>query len=397
MSLAYPAYRAVLFAAVAAVAVLTTGCSDDETVSDDEDDMATAFGVLGQAGFTSAYPNRGGAPAANTVAQPLGSVGVAGDVLFVADTANSRVLGYAPIPNALGAPADFVLGQPNFATTTPGTDPLRFALPVSAFVGEGRLVVSDSGNNRVLIWNSVPAGGDVPPDVVVGQADFASSASGTSDVALAFPTAAIIANGRLIVVDQNNNRVLVWNAVPASHGAAADIVIGQADFTARTADDEANEMNRPASAWSDGFQLLVADSGNHRVLYWVQLPQQSGDDADYVLGQSAFSRSLAGGGSTAMRTPFGVASDGTGIYVADAGNHRVLRFDAFPIANGAEADDVFGQSSLTMVTANDDDQDREVDDTPSARTVSGPTGVYVYSGVLYVTDRNNSRILLFPQ
>lgn len=396
MSPANSGLRLALAAAVA-MSSLLAGCSDDDTTaSDDTDDMAVAFSVLGQADFAGSYPNRGEAPAADTLAQPLGSVGVSGDVLFIPDTANSRVLGYNAIPVDAGAPADFVLGQPDFASTTPGTSALKFALPVGVFVGEGRLVVSDSGNNRVLIWNSVPTAA-MAPDVVVGQASADSNAAGTSDSALSFPTAAVIANGRLIVVDQNNNRVLMWNSVPATNGEAADIVIGQPDFATRAADDEANEMSRPASVWSDGFQLLVADSGNHRVLYWVQLPQQNGDDADYVLGQSAFSRSGAGSSSVTMRTPFGVTSDGTSIYVADAGNHRVLQFDQFPIANGPAANAVFGQSTLNSATANDDDQDGEVDDTPSARTLSGPSGVYAYSGVLYATDRNNNRILQFPQ
>jgi hypothetical protein len=377
--------------------LLTTGCGDDGGGSgDDDDDMPEAFSVLGQADFTSSYPNRGGAAAGGTVAQPLGNIAVTAGKMFIPDTVNSRVLGYTSIPTAAGAPADFVLGQPDAETTTPGTSATKFALPVGVFVGEGRLVVSDSGNNRVLIWNTVPEAA-VAPDIVVGQSDFVSSAANTSDSALSFPTAAVIANGHLIVVDQNNNRVLVWGSVPTANGAAADVVIGQPDFTTRDADDEGDEMNRPASVWSDGFQLLVADSGNHRVLYWVQLPQQSGDDADYVLGQTSFSRSTAGAGSSGMRTPFGVTSDGTSIYVADAGNHRVLQFDQFPIAHGATANELFGQSTFTKVVANDDDQDDEVDDTPSARTLNGPTGVHVFSGVLYVTDRNNNRVLLFPQ
>lgn len=393
-----PRFRGTAVWLVVAASLLTAACDNGggETSSDDSE-FAVAFNVLGQADYDGAYPNRGGTAGADTLAQPLGNVGVSGSALFVADTANSRVLGFDAVPVDAGAPADFVLGQPDFATTAPGTSAQKFALPVGVFVGEGRLVVADSGNNRVLIWNAVPDAAGVYPDVVVGQADFVSSASGTTDTALSFPTAALIANGRLVVVDQNNNRVLIWNSIPAANGAAADVVLGQTDFVSRTADDEADEMSRPASVWSDGFQMLVADSGNHRVLYWVQFPQQNGDDADYVLGQSAFSRSSAGSTSAAMRTPFGVGSDGTSIYVADAGNHRVLEFGSFPIANGASADAVFGQSSFNDVAANDDNQDGDVDDTPSARTLSGPTGSFVNSGVLYVTDRNNNRVLMFPQ
>lgn len=388
--------RIAFFSVLAALGMLLTACGDDGGSSSDDDEMPEAFGVLGQADFASAYPNRGGSAAAGTLAQPLGNAAVSGDALFVADTANSRVLGYNAIPSTNGQAADFVLGQPDFTTTAPGTSATKFALPVGVFVGEGRLVVADSGNNRILIWNNVPTSATAP-DVVVGQVDFVSSTAATTGSNLSFPTAAIVANGRLIVVDQHNNRALIWNSVPASNGTAADLVVGQPDFVSSEADDEADELNRPASVWSDGFQMLISDSGNNRVLYWVQLPQQSGDDADYVLGQAGFSRSSVSSGASGMRTPFGVTSDGARIYVADAGNHRVLQFDEFPIAHGASASAVFGQESFSNITANDDDQDAEVDDEPSAQTLSGPTGAYAYSGVLYVTDRSNNRILLFPQ
>lgn len=387
--------RLVLVACVAALAACGGGGDGSST---DDDELTEAFTVVGQADFISGSPNRGGAVDAATLAQPLGNVATDGTRLFIADTANNRVLGYSTIPVANGAQADLVLGQPDFTTNTGGTGRDRMALPSAVFLGnDGRLVVADSGNNRVLIWNSVPDASGALPDVVVGQSGFASGSSGTSQTQLAFPTSAVVANGRLLVADQNNNRVLVWNSVPSANGAAASLVLGQQDFVSRYDDDEADEMNRPASVWSDGFRVLVADSGNHRVLYWSLFPQDSGAEADYVIGQSDFSRSSPGTSSSTLRTPFGVSADGTRVYVADSGNNRVLEFDSFPIANGAAASAVFGQEDFALATANDADQDGDVDDTPAAGTLSGATGALVYSGVLYVTDRNNHRVLMFPQ
>jgi len=386
-----------LLAALAISALALTGCSGDDDSSDDDVELTAAFAVLGQADFSAYTPNRGGAPAAGTLAQPLGHLATDGVHLYIADTANNRVLGYNSLPLDDGAPADFVLGQPDFSSNAGGTAATRMALPSSAFIAGGKLVVADSGNNRVLIWNTLPSASGTAPDVVVGQGGFDSSASGVTQSTLAYPTSAIVAGNRLVVADQNNNRVLVWNQVPTTHNAAADLVLGQLDFVTRLADDEAAEMNRPSSVWSDGFRLLVADSGNNRVLYWTLFPQDSGADADYVLGQTAFSRSSAGVSSSTLRTPFGVASDGTRIYVADSGNNRVLVFNSFPIGNGVTASDAFGQDELAASTANDDDQDGDVDDNPTARTLNGPTGVSVYSGVVYVSDRNNNRLLEFPQ
>lgn len=393
-----PTSRVLMFAAIALL-LTVSACSDDDGSQSESVKLTSAFSVLGQSTYTNASPNRGGAVGAGTLAQPLGNVATDGTRLFVADTANNRVLAYTPVSTTDGAAAQFVLGQADATSNVGGTARDRLALPASAFIGGGKLVVADSGNNRVLIWNTLPDSFGDLPDVVVGQVDFNTSTSGVSATQLAFPTSAIIANGRLLIADQNNNRVLVWNAVPTANGAAADFVLGQADFTTRLADDEADEMNRPASLWSDGFRLLVADSGNNRVLYWSLFPQDNGADADYVIGQSAFSRSTGGTSAASLRAPFGVTADGTRIYVADSGNNRVLAFDSFPIASGMAASKVFGQGvdRFTAAVANDDNQDGVVDDTPSARTLSGVSGAFVYSGVLYVSDRNNNRLMMFPQ
>lgn len=376
---------------------LTVACGGGGGGSDDSVDLIEAFDLYGQADFSGSSPNRGGSVGGNTLAQPLGNVAGDGTRLFIADTSNNRVLAFSSVPTDSATAASFVLGQASATANTPATAQNRLALPGSAWLGEGKFVVADSGNNRVLIWNTPPASAAALPDVVVGQSDFVSSLSGTSATNLAFPTAAVIANGRLVVADQNNNRVLVWNRVPSSNGTAADLVLGQPDFASRTADDEADEMNKPAGLWSDGFRLLVTDSGNNRVLVWALFPQQSSADADYVIGQSGFSRSSPGSSASTLRAPFGIGSDGTRIYVADSGNNRVLRYNAFPLENGLSAGEVYGQDDFTSVTANDADQDGDSDDTPAATTLSGASGAYVYSGVLYVSDRNNNRILFFPQ
>lgn len=378
---------------------LLAGCGSGGGGDDDDLDLIEAFGLYGQADFDDSAPNRGASTSGNTLAQPLGNVAGDGTRLFIADTSNNRVLGFSSVPSSPAAAASFVLGQASASGNTPATAQNRLALPGAVFAGEGKLVVTDSGNNRVLIWNTIPDSAADLPDVVVGQTDFVSSTSGTSATRLAFPTSAIIANGRLVVADQNNNRVLVWSGVPSTNGVAADLVLGQlgGSFTTREADDEADEMNKPASLWSDGFRLLVTDSGNNRVLYWALFPQQSSAEADYVIGQSGFSRSSPGSSASTLRAPFGVGSDGTRIYVADSGNNRVLRYNAFPLENGLAAGEVYGQDSFTAVTANDADQDGDSDDTPDATTLSGASGAFIQNGVLYVSDRNNNRILFFPQ
>jgi len=386
------------FIAVALLSALAlTACGGGGEDDDDDIDLISATAVVGQADYTSGSANRGGVVSELGVAQPLGGIATNGQLFYLADYANHRVLGYNSIPTGQGAAANFVLGQDAFTTNSPGSGATQLALPTSVAVANGKLVVSDPGNNRVLIWNSLPTG-NVMPDVVLGQTDLNGNEAGLAADKLSFPVAAVIANNRLLVADQNNNRVLIWNTVPTASGTPADVVLGQSDFTSNKADDEEDGLNQPSSIWSDGFRLLISDTGNNRVMYWTQIPRSNKADASYVIGQTDFSRVSAGVSSSSLRTPYGVTSDGTRIYVADSGNNRVLKFDSFPISNGQAATDIYGQDrdSFSNRLPNDDDQDGDTDDTPSARTLSTPTGVSTFNALLYVVDRNNHRVLAFP-
>ncbi len=366
----------------------------------DTSQMPVAFEVLGQPDFISKNSNRGIPTNALGLAQPLGGIATDGEHFYVADYGNNRILGWNTIPSGPSVEPDFVIGQSDFTGNQPGTSATSLALPSSVQIANGKLVVADSGNNRVLIWNSLPTS-SVSPDVVVGQTSFASSVSPTppSAVSLSFPVSASIVNGKLFVSDQNNDRVLIWNTVPTSNGEPADVVVGQPDkvsqnTTSTIAGD--TTLNAPAGLWTDGFRLLVADSGNNRVMYWSQIPSTDGTKATDAIGQADFARVTNGTSASQYFTPYGITSDGTQIYIADSNNNRVLKLDSFPIANGSAAIQVFGQNTFTSRVPNDDNQDGTADTTPSARTLSSPTGVTVFNGVLYVTDRNNHRILLFP-
>ena len=44
--------------------------------------------------------------------------------------------------------------------------------PQSVATVDGKMVVSEYDNNRVLIYNNIPSDGSALPDVVVGQPDF---------------------------------------------------------------------------------------------------------------------------------------------------------------------------------------------------------------------------------
>ena len=79
-------------------------------------------------------------------------------------------------------------------------------------------------------------------------------------------------DGKLIVADTAQNRVFIWNKMPETPYQKPDVVLGQlfSTNTERNSGGEANAANLlyPSGVWSDGHKLIVADAWNHRVLIW---------------------------------------------------------------------------------------------------------------------------------
>ncbi|UCD55255.1 MAG: hypothetical protein JSV93_00215, partial [Candidatus Omnitrophota bacterium] len=138
--------------------------------------------------------------------------------------------------------ADVVIGQADFTSATAnqgGIGANTFYQPVYIFSDGKRLFISDYVNNRVLIYNSIPTSNNASADVVVGQPDFTSFVENQGNTPTPGPNTiyhpqGIFSDGkRLFIVDTDNNRVLIYNSIPTSNNASADVVVGQADFTSR--------------------------------------------------------------------------------------------------------------------------------------------------------------------
>jgi hypothetical protein len=98
------------------------------------------------------------------------------------------------------------------------------------------------------------------------------------------------------------------------------------------------------------YQLWVADADGNRVLRFADISTKSnGANADRVLGQVSFLTDFSATTATGMNSPFSLSIDSAGrLWVADTGNHRILRFDnAASLPNGSPASGVLGQTLLT--------------------------------------------------
>ncbi len=322
----------------------------------------------------------------------FGGPALGGNILYVPDSGGNRVLGFKKVPKKNGPSAKIVLGQSNFSNQKFGTSSTLFSFPVRVATAGNQLFMVDFDNSRVLIWNKLPTKTNVPANVVVGQPNFTSSASATTQSGLNRPENGLfVVDGKLLISDRNNNRILIWNTIPTANGAPADVVVGQPDFTSSGAATTDTGLHEPEGIWSDGTLLVVADEGNNRVLIWNNIPTSNGTPADVVIGQADFTSSDNPEPPTAQsfNNPVDVASDGTSLFVDDSSNNRILVFNPFPTSDNPAASVVLGQQDFTHSDRNAGNA------SPSAQTLDFPFGMSIIGKQLFVNDFGNNRVLIF--
>lgn len=267
-----------------------------------------------------------------------------------------------------------------------------------------RLFVSDSYNNRVLVYNlntnnTLP---DKVPDYVLGQADFYSGAESISQSGMSYPTDLAFdeVHNRLFVLNVNGTagRVLVYDTSSISNGENATHVLGQPNFTAQNAVTSQSGTKKPWSVAYDSTndRLFLSDWGNRRVLVYDTADITDGEAAVNVLGQSNFTNSSLATTSTGLWNPEGVSYDSINhrLFVADSNNKRVLAYDVNSITNGEAAVNVLGQSNFTNNSAAV---------TQSGLTFAGNVFYDRSTGRVYVADGSgffhsasgNNRIIAF--
>ncbi|WP_445362605.1 Ig-like domain-containing protein [Microbulbifer sp. ANSA003] len=156
------------------------------------------------------------------------------------------------------------------------------AYPSAVWSDGDKLAILDSDNNRILLWNEFPTENYVAADVVLGQENFGVDEwpDDATEKDLRYPWFGIWSNGmQLFVTDTENNRVLIWNQWPEENYTAADFVLGQSDFVKSAYNDSnqngvhdtdelpsASTLSAPTGVFGNKDNLFVTDSGNKRVL-----------------------------------------------------------------------------------------------------------------------------------
>jgi sugar lactone lactonase YvrE len=299
---------------------------------------SAAEAVLGQPSFFTESPNQGGATAANTLNWPRQIFVDSNDRLWVADQENNRVLYYNNASSIItNSAANGVLGQPNLTANAGATTQTGMMDPNGVCVDPaGRLWVADSGNHRVLRFDNPAAGNGIPASAVLGQADFNSSAFGTSATRFNFPVRlAADAAGRLWVSDLSNHRILRFdNAASKPNGGPADGVLGQADFAGGAPNQgvaaNARTLSGPSGiAINANGTLFIGDNNNNRIVWFENAAAKSNNaPADGVLGQPDLTSALTGVvGEKTIGSTGSLWLDASGrLWMSDGSYNRVLRF-----------------------------------------------------------------------
>ena len=266
----------------------------------------------------------------NSFMEVLGAA-VYNDVLYVLDNGN-RILRFNNASTKTNQPnADGIIGQTNYTIGTSGNSSSKFYMPQLIYIdGNGNLWVPDQGNNRVLKFsdvNSKPTDGTAAADLVLGQADFTSIATGTSTSSMNSPNGVCVRGTTVWVSDTWNNRVLRFDN-PTTNGAAANGMLG---FTSQSGPTQ-NKFEMPFDLDIDGDGNLYVSDYNRILIFLNAAAKADGANADNILGQSSWTTDAAGGGANGFNVNDreGLAIDNANrkLFVADFWNNRVLGFTA---------------------------------------------------------------------
>jgi DNA-binding beta-propeller fold protein YncE len=370
---------------------------DVATVADGEN----AVNVLGQTLFTTSASatTQAGMSAPKGVFYDSGS-----SRLFVVERSNSRVTIFDLTVTTDGENAANVIGQTLFTTSASGTTAARFSVPENVFfqTGTNRLFVSDSNNNRVMIFDLTAIADGENAVNVLGQTLFTTGTQNLSQSGFNWAGGLTYdsTNNDLYVGDRDNSRVLVFDIAAIANNENAVDVIGQYDGSLNPVYTKGGQNNGPnrlgmadplgVDVDSVGNRLFVADSLNNRVLVY----NLNADDTfidhipDFVLGQPDFFTGTRATTQAGLYAPTDVLYEEAGqrLFVAEEGSGRVVVYDVAAITNGENAVNVLGQVDFDSA---------DCDTTQASLCYVWGLAYDETNERLFVSDRGNYRVKVY--
>ncbi len=271
--------------------------------------------VLGQPDFnTFVQPNIAQATVDAKATNMLNPVAVTSDGvrLFVTDLGHNRVLIWNTIPTANGAAANIALGQPDLT---------------SAVSNHTSKLCPASGKDDMGV-------DFFPPHC---------------EATLSFPRYALSDGRRLFVADGGNDRVLVYKTLPVRDGQAADTVIGQLGGGINQASDSTDSLRTPMSLAWDGTNLYVSDTYNRRIMVY-----SAGENTlPYTAVRNAASREIFAVGSISLSGEIKENDEVTVKIAGKDYKYKAIKDDTFQkVATGLIAEINKGPDPNVLASAN---------------------------------------------
>jgi NHL repeat len=296
--------------------------------------------VLGQKDNSQKERNAGHSVSAASLQYPSG-IWTDGNQLIVADAWNHRVLIWNQMPSQNFQEASIVVGQRDFNSNQPnidgiGKNPGQNTLnwPYGVFSNGTSLWIADTGNRRVLYFDKIPTTNYTKASAVIGQENFNTKEYDNNNAIWPY-SVKIDYKGSMLITDTQYYRVLYWEEWTKSLNNPPDIIIGQKSMEDSGQNQyqlkpNAHTLNWVYDACFYGNGIVVADTGNSRLIVHEQIPTSSNAPAHSQIGQPNFethgesSLSMKSTVTNEMYWPFSVNASQDLLISADTGNHRIL-------------------------------------------------------------------------
>lgn len=296
--------------------------------------------VLGQIASTNTERNAGDNLTASSLQYPSG-IWTDGTKLIVADAWNHRVLIWHSLPSKHGQKADVLIGQKDFINNLPNVEGLSkpcsaqsLYWPYGVYSNGTELWVADTGNRRVLYYQSIPTHNFCAADKVIGQESFADRDFDNQNAVWPYAIK-IHHDGSMLIADTQFYRILYWKQWEHALTQKAELIFGQPDLNNSGQNQtqlkpSAHTLNWCYDACFLNEGIAIADTGNSRIVVHNSIPIKNNMPAQGLIGQQSFeingesSLSFTTNIKNEMYWPFAVNAFEDTIIIADTGNHQIL-------------------------------------------------------------------------
>lgn len=291
---------------------------------------------------------------------PLG-LAISGNDLYVADHDRHTI---RKILLTTGEVSTYA-GSPGATGTVDGVGTsARFNIPCGLALDGNNLYVADEGNNAVrkidLTTKEVTT--------LAGTIGASGSLDAVGTNAKFWGPFGILVNGNNLYVSESGNSVirqidLTTKAVSLFAGTMG--ITGFVDGVGNAA-----QFYKPRGLAVDGANLYVADDKNHAIRKVVLATKEVSTFAGGAIGTANGVGTIA-----QLNRPYGLATDGTNLYVADDYNHAIRQIDL--------------ATRMVTTLAGTPGATGSVDATGANARFYNPVGLVMWGNSLFVSDNNN--------